>query len=102
MFGVVILFKFQPPTSNSYATTRRVPSSKPGPSKENRLENRPKSGIRMSKSKISSSESESDSDDGVMMMEPSRGPVPGEYDPVMFENLQVGEEIKELFQYITK
>lgn len=85
-------------------TNIRNTSSKPGPSKENRtLENRPKSGIRsMVKNKISSSESDTDSDDGVMIMEPSRGPLPGEYDPEQYNNLQVGEDIKELFQYITK
>lgn len=58
--------------------------------------------MRGPKPKLSSSESETDSDDEVMIMEPSRGPLPGEYDPEQYNNLQVGEEIRELFQYITK
>lgn len=51
----------------------------------------------------SSDSSDSDSDDGLMMVEgATRGPIPGEYDPEQYANLQVGDDVKELFQYITK
>lgn len=96
------------PTSNvpsNYISTtvsrRQSNSSKPGPSKENTSEQRPKSGIRKPPM-LSTSESESDSDDGLMIMDQNRGPLPGEYDPEKYNDLQVNEEIKELFQYITK
>lgn len=51
----------------------------------------------------SSDSSGSDSDDGLMMVNAAaRGPIPGEYDPEQYVNLQVGDDVKELFQYITK
>lgn len=44
--------------------------------------------------------SESDTDDSERKK--LKGPLPGEYDPTIFEDLDVSEEIKEVFQYITK